>query len=175
MRPDFIARQIVDLATPAALAASDKVSIPLSPRCFSCQGKAASRALKLGFPLARCATRSRGGNRRAINVAVEFSLLSMAFPLVASRLNATFACNWLKSGYFLNQRGTGHPHCPCSLKACPAEPQSPSPQQLSVRGAAERFRDLRDGMGPLSPRGNPIRPGGPSCFPSQRTQLNICE
>jgi hypothetical protein len=91
MRPDFIARQIVDLATPAALAASDKVSILIFPRCFSCQGNAAIRALKLGFALARCATPIRGANRRAINVADEFSLLSMAFPLVAPHLNATFA------------------------------------------------------------------------------------
>ena len=51
-----------------------------SPRCFSCQGKAASRALRLGLALARCATPIRGANLRAINFADEFPLLSMAFP-----------------------------------------------------------------------------------------------
>ena len=90
MRPDFIARQIVDLATPAALAASDKVNMFSFPRCFSCQGKAAIRALKLGLALARCATPIRLANLRAIDVAEKFPLLSMAFPLVAPRPNATF-------------------------------------------------------------------------------------
>lgn len=77
MRPAFIARQIVDFATPAALAASDNVSMSLFPRRFSCQGKAAIRALKLGFAVVRRPTPIRGVNLRAINVADEFPLLSM--------------------------------------------------------------------------------------------------
>jgi hypothetical protein len=62
----------------------------LSPRCFSFQGKAAIRALKLGLALERCDAPIRGANLRAINVADEFRLASMAFPLIASRSNATF-------------------------------------------------------------------------------------
>ena len=78
----------------------------LFPRRFSCQGKAAIRALKLGFALARCDAPIRGANLRATNVADEFPLLSMAFPLVAPRLNATFQRNWLNSGYFRYPIGT---------------------------------------------------------------------
>ena len=52
----------------------------LSPRCFSFQGKAAIRALKLGLVLERCDAPIRGANLRAINVADESRLASMAFP-----------------------------------------------------------------------------------------------
>ena len=37
-------------------------------------------------------------------------MFSMAFPLVAPHLNATFTATWLKSGYFRDQSGTGDGH-----------------------------------------------------------------
>jgi hypothetical protein len=61
-----------------------------SPGCFSCQGKAAIRALKLDLELERCDAPIRAANLRAISLADEFRLASMAFLLIASRLNATF-------------------------------------------------------------------------------------
>jgi hypothetical protein len=64
--------------------------MPLSPRGFSCQGKAAIRAHKFGIARARCDAPIRGANPRAINVADDFFLASMAFSLIASHLNATF-------------------------------------------------------------------------------------
>jgi hypothetical protein len=62
----------------------------LFSRCFSFRGKAAIRSARLGLALERFDAPTRGENLRAINVADESRLASMAFPLIASRLNATF-------------------------------------------------------------------------------------
>jgi hypothetical protein len=49
IRPVLIARQIVDLAIPAAVAASDRLNMVFSPRLVRCHGNAAIRAFKLSF------------------------------------------------------------------------------------------------------------------------------
>jgi hypothetical protein len=69
-------------------------------RCFLSQGKAAIRALKLGLGLERWDVLSCGADLRAISVADEFRLASMAFPhCVAFQCNVRR--NWLMSGYVL--------------------------------------------------------------------------
>jgi hypothetical protein len=88
----------------------------LSPRCFSFQGKAAMRALKLGLAVARCDARLGEMDLRAINVVDEFPPASMTFPslrsvptqrsaqLVNEHLNLQEPC--LAEAPFSQERGT---------------------------------------------------------------------
>src|SRR4029077_14823845 len=88
-RPTLQARQMVDLETPAVLAASDRLSMASSPRC-ECQGNVAVNGLRMGF-LASVALaeklRRNGANFSAMPISKAAS--GMASLLVAGCANAT--------------------------------------------------------------------------------------
>ena len=82
-RPDLMARQIVDLAIPAAVAAPDKLSMVLSPRFTSCHGKVAVNGLRIGFLTSSASneTSRHGANLSAMAVSeATCGRLGMANP-----------------------------------------------------------------------------------------------
>jgi hypothetical protein len=90
---------MVDLAIPAAIAASDRLSMIFSPRLIARHGKAAIRAFKLGFGNSgELSEIEYGANLCAISFAGsdEFSI---AFPphCAASRCNVL--STWLRLRY----------------------------------------------------------------------------
>src|SRR6516162_8661417 len=92
--PALTARHIVDLAMPAAMAASDRLSMTFSPRLVARHGKAAIRAFKLGF-------RGSGGFSEigaylcAISLAGASDEFSIAFPPSRGDVLST----WLRISY----------------------------------------------------------------------------
>jgi hypothetical protein len=90
-RPALQARQIVDLETPAVLAASDKLSMVSFPRC-ECHGNVAVNGLRVGFLAsgALVETLRDGENLSAMHVSeAACGKLWMASLLVAWCATAT--------------------------------------------------------------------------------------
>ena len=155
-----MARQMVDLAIPAAVAASDRLNIVVPPRW--CHGKLAMRAFKLSFS-GELVDIAAGANRWAISLSGASDNVSMAFPprCVACQSNV------LSIGLMISYEDSSClGHYGATRAQYPDNEDFPDSYQLE----AELVTELLDDIGPaiLMTHSSSGRPGWLTAVESRR-------